>query len=283
MPGGQRRFAVYVDKGGVAKTTSIGHIGRSMAEHHDLDVLLVDAAGRQNDLATLFGLGDEVSGGVEAPLSAIFREDWEFIRENIPDVVDRMVFETEYPGLSIIPSDPGLEGADNDLASLPLEERYDKLDEFVSTELDEYDVVAFDLPGKESNIALNGLVAAENVVATAKPGEFERRQVDQLPDVLTGIVADYPRELDLEIVMILPSAVDNQKNMHQEFVGYIEENYPDLVAPEVINNAVDIEESAKRGSTVFAVDDDDLYRTGKRARSAYRTVTTDLLERLDEQ
>jgi len=265
---------VYVDKGGVAKTTSVGHIGRAMAEHHDLDVLLIDAAGRQNDLATLFGLGDEVSGGVEAPLSAVFREDWEFIRENIPDVVDRMVFET---------ADPGLEGADNDLASLPLEERYDKLDEFVSTELGEYDVVAFDLPGKESNIALNGLVAAGNVVATAKPGEFERRQVDQLPEVLLGIVEDYPRELDLEIVMILPSAVDTQKNMHQEFVEYIEENYPDLVAPEVINNAVDIEESPKRGSTVFAVDDDDLYRTGERARSAYRTNTTELLERLDQQ
>jgi len=280
MPNTQFRFCCYVDKGGVTKTTSVGHIGRALAGDHDLDVLLIDAAGRQNDLATLFGLADEVSGELDAPLSAVFRDDWDFIRQNIDDVVDMMIFETDHPNVNLIPADPGLEGADNDLANIPVDERFNKLDQFISEDLNHYDVVVLDLPGKESNIALNGLVATKNVVAPVKPGEFERRQLDQLPDVLASIVDDYPTDLSLELVMVLPCAVDSQKNMHQEFLEYVEKSYPYLVADAYVCNSVDVEEAPKREATVFDQPDDQLYSTGKRAREAYRDVTDDLLTRL---
>lgn len=84
-----------------------------------------------------------------------------------------MVYETE-EGPDLIPADDGLSGADNNLASVPVEDRYLHLDQFITNQLaPRYDLVLLDLPGKEDNITLNGIVAAEHVVAPLCPGAFE--------------------------------------------------------------------------------------------------------------
>jgi chromosome partitioning protein len=281
VPDDQIRFAAYIDKGGVTKTTTAGHMGRAMAGKHDLRTLLIDAAGRQNDLATMFGLQDETSPeDLEAPLSAVFRDDWDFIKDNIPDVVDRMVFETDHPNLDLIPSDPGLEGADNQLANVPHEERFEKLNEFVNEELAEYDAVVFDLPGKESNIALNGLLAAENVVAPIKPGKFEQKQISELDDVLQDFVDDYERDIDISLVMVIPSAINLQKNLHEKFITWVEDEFPERVSPAYVVNSANVESAPDEGRTVFDMPDDSLYSTGKRARDAYAENTAELLTRL---
>ncbi|RDZ96640.1 ParA family protein, partial [Haloferax sp. Atlit-6N] len=185
----------YVGKGGVGKTTSAAHTAVAAATDHDRDVVLLDLAGTQNDLATQFGLGDEVADP-DAPISAVFGDDWEFIAENIPDVVDRMVYDTG-EGPDLVPSDKGLNGADNNLASVPVEERYLKLDAFIDEHLAErYDVVLLDLPGKEDNISLNGVFAAEHVVTPLCPGAFERHQLDSLRDDLAAIRSDLQDVLD---------------------------------------------------------------------------------------
>jgi len=54
------RACTYVEKGGVGKTTTAAHLGVAAAQHHDLEAVLVDLAGTQNDLATQFGLRDRV-------------------------------------------------------------------------------------------------------------------------------------------------------------------------------------------------------------------------------
>ena len=51
-----KRAAFYTPKGGIGKTTSTGHVAADAAIEHDLDVLTIDLAGTQNDLATQFGV-----------------------------------------------------------------------------------------------------------------------------------------------------------------------------------------------------------------------------------
>ena len=114
--------AFYVQKGGVAKTTSAAHIAVAASSEHDLQVCLLDFAGTQNDLATQFDIGEEVTDPA-APVSAVFGDDWDFIVENIEDIVSRMVYDTA-EGPDLIPADTGLTGADNNLASVPVERRY---------------------------------------------------------------------------------------------------------------------------------------------------------------
>jgi chromosome partitioning protein len=280
------RAAFYVQKGGVGKTTSAAHAATAAASDHDLDVVLLDLAGTQNDLATQFGIVDDVDDP-DAPISAVFGDDWEFIVDNIPDIVDRMVYDTG-EGPDLIPADTGISGADNNLASVPVEERYLKLDSFISEQLaDRYDLVVLDLPGKEDNIALNGIFAAEHVVTPLCPGAFERDQLDSLRDDLEAIREDLRDVLDAHDVhphlsMVIPTMISGTTKQSSEFVDDLEETYPD-VAGDPVADSQNIGNLQAEGRTLFAAEDDELYQTGKRAREAYRTNTTTLLDHLELQ
>lgn len=109
----QYRIATYASKGGVGKTTTAAHVAASAVQDHGLDTLIIDLAGAQNDIATHYGVAETIETDENnAPISAVFGEQWDIIRDGIDDVVERMVYETD-EGVDIIPSDMGLEGADN--------------------------------------------------------------------------------------------------------------------------------------------------------------------------
>jgi chromosome partitioning protein len=194
-----------------------------------------------------------------------------------------MIYETS-EGVDVIPSDPGLEGSDNNLANVPIEERYTKLEAFISADLSHYDLVILDLPGKSDNIAINGLVAAGDVIAPVKPGKFEQNQLGQIEADLRVI-----REEDLEDVslprplalrQVIVTMYQQNRRLQEAFVEHVETEYPDLVAPAVVNHTEDILHVQADGHTLFGVSDEALYDTGKRARAAYYENTADLLDRL---
>lgn len=287
------RATVFIQKGGVGKTTSAAHIGAAAEQDHDLDVLLIDLAGKQNDLATQFGIADEISD-IEAPISAIFGDNWSFIKKNVDDVIGKMTYETP-EGPDLIPADDGLGAADNNLTNLTPENRYIKLENFVNNHVaPEYDLVLFDLPGKGDNITHNGLFAAENVVVPIRPGAFERDQLDggdPSDDPDEGLRADLDDLRDQfadtdgynatpEIKLIFPTMVDGRISMHENSVRELREDYPDLMGDPVKSTA-NIGNEQSEGRTLFALDDDDLYSSGITARESYRELTNDLLERLE--
>lgn len=281
MNSNTRTAAFYVGKGGVGKTTSAAHMAVAASEHQDIDVVLIDLAGTQNDLSTQFGLRDKVEDP-DAPISAVFGDDWNFIVDNIPDIVDRMVYETD-EGPDLIPSDAGLSGADNNLASVPVEDRYLKLADFIETQLtDRYDLVLFDLPGKEDNVALNGIFAAEHIVTPLCPGEFERDQLENLREDLQGIRADLADVLDARdvhphLAMVIPTMITGRTKQSAEFVEDIEASYPEI-AGDPVADSQNVSNLQGEGRTLFAAEDDELYATGKRARDAYETNSKKLLE-----
>lgn len=269
------RASFYVPKGGVGKTTSAAHIGTSAAQQFDLDVVLVDLAGSQNDLATHFGVDPN---SVDGNVSAVMGEDWDEIEELLDDVLDRMVIPTGV-GPDLIPADGGLDGVDNRLASVSVEDRYGRFDEFVREHLaPEYDLVLVDLPGAESNVAINGLVAAPNVVVPLKPGAFEGEQLESLQDDLDQLRDD----LDAEpvVYMTLATMIQQNVNQHETFVDELAENYDHKFAGE-IRNSVDVGSVQERGKTLFDEPDDNLYNTGKAAREGYWEATKHLLRQLE--
>jgi len=271
-----RRAATYVPKGGVGKTTSAAHIGVAAHREHDLDVILIDLAGTQNDLANQFGL-DIDDGVIDAPISAVFGDNWDQIVTVADDILSRMTFETG-EGPDLIPADSGLGGADNNLANVPLESRFHRLDDFVRDILaPEYDLVMFDLPGTENNIALNGLFAAGNVVAPLKPGEFELDQLGSLEADLMRIRDETSHDVAPTLRMVVPTIIDRQTKLSNEFVNELADTYEDRVGPEVAKSQ-DIPNQQRSGRTIYAVEESELYDTAVRARKAYSDATTDLLE-----
>ncbi|QRV17471.1 ParA family protein (plasmid) [Haloterrigena salifodinae] len=272
--------AFYVPKGGIAKTTSAAHIGVSGYQNHGHETVLIDLAGTQNDLATQFGLQDDVADP-DIPISIVFSDKWDLLRDNADDIVDRMVYETD-EGVDLIPADDGLSAEDNNLANVPLEDRYDRLESFIAEEIaPRYDLVLFDLPGKEDNITINGLHAAENVIAPLKPGAFELAQLENLEDELATIANDDDHDADPTLQLVFATMVDRTTNLSSEFADQLEADYPEISGSPVAESA-NISDGQSAGRTLFAFEDDELYNTGKRARKAYRELTDELLSRLKE-
>jgi chromosome partitioning protein len=268
-----RRAAVYVEKGGVGKTTSAAHLGVAAAIDHGLDVLLIDLAGSQNDLSAQFGITDQTADP-DAAIAAVFEEQWDFIRSNVDDVVERMTFETG-EGPDLVPS-AGLGAADNSLANVPVEDRYDRLNRFLTEDVaPEYDLVVLDLPGADSNIALNGLFAAEDTVVPLRPGKFEQNQLASLTTDLARLASDH--DASPRLTLAFPTMYDARISQHDEFVELLATEYSEAVG-ETVPTTANIPNLQGNGQTLFAADD--LYETGKRAREAYRANTNLLLKRL---
>lgn len=273
------RAASFVPKGGVGKTTSTAHIAVAATQDHDLNVLLIDLAGNQNDLATQFGIADEITE-IDAPISAVFGERWDYFRDNIEDIFERMVFETP-EGPDLIPADDGLGAEDNNLANVPREDRYDRLETFINQDVaPRYDLVLLDLPGKEDNITLNGLFTAENVIAPLKPGKFELKQLHNLRDDLESIRDDPDHDADPHLELVFATMVESGANLDDEFTDDLESEYPDI-AGDPVTKSKNIGNLQNEGATLFGVERDALYSTGQRARETYRSLTDDLLARLE--
>lgn len=280
---GMLSACTYVPKGGVGKTTTTAHVAVSAAQDHDLEVLVIDLAGTQNDLATQFGMRD-VLDNIDAPISAIFGDQWEFIKANVDDVIGRMTYPTD-EGPDLIPADDGIGAADNNLANINNDERYDKLAAFVAEFVaPEYDLLLVDLPGKEDNIALNGLFAAEDVLVPLCPGEFEANQLWALSDDLDRLRSNHAETYDARprLSLVVPTRIDATTNLSNTFVGEIKADYGDLVTEDAVPDSANVGYGQRNGHTLFAYPDDELYSTGERAREAYRAVTTDLLTTLED-
>lgn len=272
--------ATFVPKGGVGKTTTTAHVGVSAARDNDMDVCIVDLAGEQNDIARHFGIKEEASD-TNGPVSGIFESQWwTWQQQTEADPVEVMRFETD-EGVDIIPSDSGLGGADNNLANTPREDRYEFLarfrDEFLASH---YDLVLFDLPGKEDNIAINGLVAARHVVAPLRPGAFERDQLATLEQQLTDLSSDLVIDTELSLAAVVPTMIDRRTNQSEAFVSDLRSTHEDLVT-EPVPQTANIGTLQSEGRTLF--DAEELYTTGEEARTAYRDATTHLLEVVSDE
>lgn len=270
--------SVFLDKGGVGKTTSTAHFGVALAEH-GLDVLLIDLAGKQGDLAKHFGVWSELPPADDRfpNIATVLDEDWPNLSEQLPDAAAEMIIPTG-EGPDLIPAHLGLDQVDDDLASVAVPQRYQMLERFLHEDIEPlgYDIVLVDLPGLTNNVTLNGLWATEKIVVPIELGEFERQQMAALEADLDDLSDTFGTEI--EIVMVVPNRVDSRTNLADELLDELTDEWGDLVAPEPVTKSQEIRNRQRHGETVFA--GDELSTTARRARDAYETNSEHLLSQL---
>jgi chromosome partitioning protein len=279
MPDSALRAATFLDKGGVGKTTATAHLGVAL-DRRGYDVLLLDLAGKQGDLAKHFGLWADVQADDDRwpNITTVFQDEWETISEKLPTAVEDLIIPTG-EGPDLIPAHESLDGLDATLGNIDeAAERYSRLDEFLTGFVDEdYDIILLDLPGSTSNIAYNGLWAAKHVVAPVRPGPFEAGQAAQLRRDLKTIREE--QDVSIELVMVLLNEVDERTKAGKAYLEEFETEYPEALAPAQIPSSQDVQNAQMNGGTLFALERPS--KTAERAIEAYKTDAEALVERLE--
>ena len=269
------RAAAFLDKGGTGKTTTIAHLGVALSEL-GADVLLMDLAGKQGDLAKHFGVWDNYQQQIATDeawpnIATVFDDSWPTIAEKLgPDPVGDLIVETGEE-VDLIPAHPGLDTLDATLGNIDdAQHRYSRLAVFLDEYVDplEYDVVLLDLPGLTNNVSYNGLWAARHVIAPVEMGPFEAKQAAALTTDLEKINDQFG--ISITLTLVLPNKVDTRTTLAAEYLAEFEDTYPTAIAPAVIPQSQDIRNAAQQGQTVFAYPNPS--KTAIQARDAYTTA-----------
>ena len=286
----------YVEKGGVGKTTTIAHTGVALARD-GYDVLLIDLAGKQGDLAKQFGLADTVTDETWPNISTVFKPEWGSVvnavgEDNVlfapPDAdYDSLVAETD-EGVDLIPAHRGLDSLDIELTNnYDGDEKYTQLDAFLTEYVaPAYDVCLLDLPGAPNNVTYNGVFAARHVIVPVQAGMFEATQVLSLDRDLETIRVNFDRDVDL--TMLVPNMVDARTSLtlealledlddEEELTDEQRERFKRAFSTPVPRSQ-DIVNAQADGKTVFALEEPS--STAKRAREAYEANADELVRRI---
>jgi len=278
------RCAAYIDKGGTGKTTSIAHFAASLAKD-GYEVLAIDLAGKQNDLAKVFGVQTQIEEEDWPNVATTFQPEWEKVAERIEqkfdeDPVGELVIETN-EGVDLIPAHPALDSLDIELESkYDGIEKYQRLNLFLDEYVDgQYDVVLLDLPGATNNVTYNGVWAAQHLLVPVRAGLLEAEQAEKLLSDLDDF-RDTGREVNL--TMLLPNMVSEHTKLGSRYLEEYEEQYPDTIAPEPIPDSQDIPNTTADGKTIFAIEKGELLSTAQTAREAYQANAAELISRIQE-
>ena len=283
--GTTHRAAAFLDKGGTGKTTTVAHLGVALSEL-GADVLLIDLAGKQGDLAKHFGVWEtyqqQIADDEAWPnISTVFDDSWPTIADKLgSDPVGDLIIETDEE-VDLIPAHPGLDTLDATLGNIDdAHDRYSRFEQFLDAYVDPlgYDIVLIDLPGLTNNVSYNGLWAARHVITPVEMGPFEAKQAQALTADLQKINDQFG--IDVTLTLVLPNKVDTRTTLAETYLSDFETTYPTAIAPAAIPQSQDIRNAAQQGQTVFAYANPS--KTAEQAREAYTTAADALWTRLKE-
>jgi chromosome partitioning protein len=254
-----RVLAVANQKGGVGKTTTAINLATALAIAEQR-VLVVDMD-PQGNLTSGVGLKGQAS-----PAGTIYQALTGPTPASDPAA---FILETRIKGLSLIPADRNLTGAELELVSLPNRER--RLREFLDRIRGQFDFVLIDSPPSLGLLTLNALVAADAVLIPLNCEYFALEGLADLVATLRRVRAALNPSLD--IAGVLMTMYDERTNLGQQVARDIRAFFQDRVFSTVIPRNVRLGEAPSHGLPVI------LYDVKSRGAEAYLALARELLAR----
>jgi chromosome partitioning protein len=220
----------------VGKTTTAINLGASLAVN-DLRVLVVDADPQGNsttglgieklpDQATLY---DALLG--DAPLEAVIRR-------------------TELEGLSIVPANKNLVGANIELVDSP--DRESRLRQKLQGTRDQFDYLLIDCPPALDLLTLNALMAADSVLVPIQCEFFALEGISELMDTIDQVRESYGHPVRLEGILL--TMYDDRTNLTRQVAADLREFFSEEVFETVIPRSIRLAEAPSHGKPILLYD-----------------------------
>lgn len=248
-------IAVANQKGGVAKTTTVVHLGVALAEH-GYAVLLVDLD-PQGHLGEMLGI---VSEALPLEISDVLAGERRITDVIIPDV---------RPGLDLAPSNIRL--SDMELTLVSARFRENKVKRALEPVIKRYDYILLDCPPNLGLLTLNALIAASAVLIPMASEYLSMLGVSLLLKTITGVQAE--GNPGLAILGVLHTRHKRRTLHAREVVARTREELGDAVKvfDTPIPDSTRFTEASGLGKTVYELAAD------FEGASAYRTVAEEIL------
>jgi chromosome partitioning protein len=229
-------FAIANQKGGVGKTTTAINLAASLAAN-DFRILVIDSDPQGN--ATT-GLG--------------IRKDPD--RPSVYDVLlgdasaAEAIVATELEGLSLIPADKNLVGANLELVDIP--NREFRLRERIAEIRGEYRFILIDCPPALDLLTLNALIAADAVVVPIQCEFFALEGISELMDTIDRIRDAFQHSLRVEGILL--TMFDDRTNLTRQVAADLKEFFRDQLFKTVIPRSIRLAEAPSFGKPILTYD-----------------------------
>ena len=250
-----RTIAVIAQKGGQTKTTSVVNMAACLAGQGRA-VLVIDSDVQSNATYVLL----RGSAPRRPTLSEVLTGD---------ATLDEAIVPSAFPGVDLIPAEPGLADVAVQLASEPGRER--RLRSAMAELARPYDVCLIDTGPTRSLLSTNVLNAVQEVVVPIGPGLFGFLGLNQLQTDI-GLVRRFLENKTVALAGVF-LVLTEKNNVCRDFEREIRGAFGELVYQTTIPRSVKFEESNARLTSIFD------HAPKSPGAIAYKALTTEVMDR----
>jgi len=230
-------ISIFNQKGGCGKSTTAINLASYLAKHGKR-TLLIDMDSQANSTVGVGIDDEELNSSIYDLLSKL-----EFKKENIIKVIK----ETPYPRLHVLPSDISLANAEITLSNVMSRETV--LKRILKSIENLYDYVIIDCPPSLGLLSVNSLVASDYLIIPVDPSFFSMKGIKNLISTFTSIKENLNN--NLEILGVLITKFNGRKTIAKDIKDTLIANFGDKVFNTVIRIDSKIEYSQDNGRPII--------------------------------